>query len=192
MRYKDIKKDLRERLDHARFKHTMGVVDTATRLAEIYGCSVKKAKYAALLHDCAKPMSNRRKIDLCRKYGVPISKAELKNPSLLHAKCGAILAKHRYGITDEKILHAIAVHTTGVPKMNRLDKILFVSDYIEPGRNRAPHLDRLRALARENLNATVYHILRDTVRYLNNRKDQSMDPTTKKAYKYYRKKVIGE
>ncbi len=191
MKYKEIREDLKATLKPSRFEHTMGVVETACRLAEIYGCSVKKARYAALLHDCAKSMGDSEKIDLCAKYGVPVSDAERENPSLLHAKCGAILANYRYGIDDEKILHAIAVHTTGAPKMNKQDKILFVSDYIEPNRNIAPHLDELRQLAEHDLNGTVYRILEDTVTYLNNRKDQAMDPTTIKAYEYYRKKVKG-
>ncbi len=192
MKYKEIKEDLKQTLKPSRFEHTMGVVETAVRLAKIYGCNVKKARYAALLHDCAKSMGDSEKIDLCAKYGVPVTKAERENPSLLHAKCGAILAKTRYGIDDEKILHAIAVHTTGVPKMNKLDKILFISDYIEPTRDTAPHLDELRQLAEHDLNETVFRILEDTVSYLNNRTNQAMDPTTMKAYKYYRKKVKGE
>ncbi len=189
MKYKQIEEDLRMILKPSRFEHTMGVVDTSVRLARIYGCNVKKARYAALLHDCAKSMDDSQKIALCREYGVPISESESENPSLLHAKCGAILAKYRYGIDDEKILHAIAVHTTGAPKMNKQDKILFISDYIEPNRTTAPHLDELRVLAEHNMNETVYRILEDTVSYLNSRNDQAMDPTTIKAYKYYRKKA---
>ncbi len=192
MKYKEIESDLKQRLKPTRYQHTMGVVETATHLAQVYGCNEKKARYAALLHDCAKSLSDQEKIDLCAKYDVPISEVERENPSLLHAKCGAILAKYRYGIDDEKILHAIAVHTTGVPKMNKQDKILFISDYIEPSRDIAPHLDELRQLAEKDMNATVYRILEDTVSYLNNRKTQSMDPTTIKAYEYYRKKVKGE
>ncbi len=192
MKYKEIKADIKSRLKPARFEHTMGVVESAKHLAEIHGCNVKKARYAALMHDCAKYMDDDTKIALCAKYGVPISEAELKAPTLLHAKCGAILAKYRYGIDDEKILHAIAVHTTGVPDMNKLDKIIFISDYIEPNRDVAPHLDELRELADHDMNATVYRILEDTVSYLNSRRTQTTDPTTIKAYEYYRKKVKGD
>ncbi len=188
MKYKDIQKELKHELKSSRYGHTLGVVETAKALAETYGCDTKKAKYAALLHDCAKSLSDEEKIALCREYDVEINDVELQNPSLLHAKCGAILAKHKYGIDDPEILHAIAVHTTGVPGMNLLDEILFVADYIEPGRESLPNLYTLRKLAYHDLDKTVEQILADTVAYLNTRREQSMDPTTLAAYEYYRDK----
>ncbi len=186
MKYKEIQQHLKESLKETRYRHTMGVVETAVRLAKIYGCSKKKAKYAALLHDCAKHLPDQDKITLCRKNGMPISRAEMENPSLLHAKCGAILAKQVYGVEDEDILHAIRVHTTGVPNMNLLDQILFVADYIEPGRNSAPDLEKLREIAQHDLDLTTYRILEDTVSYLNGRTDAGIDPTTIKARQFYK------
>ncbi|MCD8232244.1 MAG: bis(5'-nucleosyl)-tetraphosphatase (symmetrical) YqeK [Clostridiales bacterium] len=189
MKFKEIQSDLKKQLKPSRYEHTMGVVETAVHLAKIYDCSKKKAKYAALLHDCAKHLPGQAQIQLCREVNVPVTQAEMDNPSLLHAKCGAILAKLKYEITDEEILHAISVHTTGVPEMNLLDLILFVSDYIEPGRNSAPHLKELRKLADVDLVQTTYRILEDTVTYLNSRKDCCMDPTTLEAYEYYKTAV---
>lgn len=186
MKYKEIQQDLKGTLKEARFRHTMGVVETAVRLAEIYGCSKKQAKYAALLHDCAKYLPDQDKITMCRREGIPVSRAELNNPSLLHAKCGAILARQVYGVEDEDVLHAIRVHTTGVPNMNLLDQILFVADYIEPGRDSAPDLDRLRELALHDLDLTTYRILEDTVTYLNDRKGAGIDPTTMKTRQFYK------
>ena len=144
MTTKEIQKDLKNKLKPARYEHTLGVSDTARHLAEIHGYDSVKAALAGLLHDCAKYMSDDKKIALCREYGISISDAEYKNPSLLHAKCGAILAEHEYQIIDFNILHAIRVHTTGVPDMSLLDKIIFIADYIEPNRDKAPHLKELR------------------------------------------------
>lgn len=192
MKYKDIQKDLKKKLKAFRYNHTLGVVETAGRLAGIHGCDVAQAQLAALLHDCAKHISDEDKIAMCREYGVSISEAEMANPSLLHAKCGAIVAEYKYGVTDYEILHAIKVHTTGVPDMNLLDKIIFISDYIEPNRDKAPHLNELRKLADIDLNQTTYQILRDTVSDLNKRSDQCMDPTTEKAYLYYKDMVASE
>ncbi len=192
MKYKDIQTDLKKILKPSRYKHTMGVVETAVHLAEIYGCSEKKAKYAALLHDCAKHLSDAEKISLCRSHNIPIKQVEMDNPSLLHAKCGAILSREKYGIADDEILHAIAVHTTGVPEMNLLDLIIFVSDYIEPGRDQAPHLKELRKLAEEDLTMTAYCILKDTVDYLNSRKDSCLDTTTIETFQYYKLQAKGE
>lgn len=192
MKYKEIQKDLKKKMKPARYQHTMGVVKTAEHLARIYDTDVSQASLAALLHDCAKHIDDGKKVAMCREYGVSVTDAEMANPSLLHAKCGAIVAEYVYGIIDTDILHAIRVHTTGVPDMNLLDKIIFVSDYIEPNRDKAPHLDELRRLADRDLNETTYRIMKDTVDYLNQRSEQMMDPTTKEAYQYYAKLCKGE
>ncbi len=185
MKYKDIQKDLKKKMKPSRYQHVMGVVKTAEHLAQIHGADVLQASYAALLHDCAKHIEDDKKMAMCREYGVSITDAEMANPSLLHAKCGAIVAEYSYGIVDMDILHAIQVHTTGVPDMNLLDKIIFISDYIEPNRDKAPHLKELRKLADQDLDETTYRILKDTVDYLNQRSEQMMDPTTIEAYQYY-------
>lgn len=192
MQYKDIQKDLKKKMKGSRYKHTMGVVETAQHLAEIHGAEESQARYAALLHDCAKHISDEDKIAMCRANGVEMTEAELANPSLLHAKCGAIVAEQEYGIRDMDILHAIQVHTTGVPGMNLLDKIIFVSDYIEPNRDKAPHLKELRSLVEKDMDQTVFHILEDTMNYLNGRKSQKTDPTTAEAYQYYKNLCKGE
>ncbi|MCD8300487.1 MAG: bis(5'-nucleosyl)-tetraphosphatase (symmetrical) YqeK [Clostridiales bacterium] len=191
MKYKEIKAEIKTLIKPSRYEHTKGVIKTARHLAEIYGADEKQVKLAALLHDCAKYMSDDEKIHLCGKYGVKVSEAEMKNPGLLHAKCGAIVARHKFKVKDVKVLHAIAVHTTGVPGMNLLDQIIFVSDYIEPGRCEAPHLDRLREIAVKDLDQATYLILRDTVNYLNTLAGHVTDPTTANAYKYY-KNICGQ
>lgn len=182
----EIKHHLQKKLKPSRYRHTLGVADTAVKLAQIYGEDTAQAYLAGLLHDSAKYMTDDEKVNMCHKYDVDITEAEQKNLSLLHAKCGALTARYYYGIEDADIFHAIWVHTTGVPDMNLLDKIIFVSDYIEPNRDQAPHLAELRELAGKDLDQTVYRILADTVSYLNSRKDQVMDPTTYRAYEYYK------
>ena len=50
---------LSERLKPARFRHTMGVAETAERLARKYGADPMRARLAGMLHDCAKSMRLR-------------------------------------------------------------------------------------------------------------------------------------
>lgn len=184
MTYEEMDARLKASLKPSRYRHTMGVVQTAEKLAKIYHYNVKKARTAALLHDCAKYMPDEQRIDYCQSHCVQVNDAERKNLSLLHAKCGAIMAREEYGVENREILHAIAVHTTGEPEMNLLDKILFVSDYIEPGRDRAPHLDELRSLAETDLDQTVAWILKDTLDYLKSQ-NGTVDEETRRAYEYY-------
>ena len=111
---------------------------------------------------------------------------ELKNPHLLHAKLGALLAKSQYGIKDKTVLHAIEAHTTGMPNMGLLDKIIFVADYIEPHRDKAPDLAEVRKLAFDDINEAVLRILYDTIHYLDQRRG-AVDPVTYDTYEFYRK-----
>ena len=54
---------------------------------------------------------------------------------LWHGPVGAIIARNEFGIEDEDILNAIRFHTTGRAGMSTLEKLIYVSDMIEPGRN---------------------------------------------------------
>ena len=44
----------------------------------------------------------------------------------------------------QEILSAITYHTTGKPDMTMLEKIVYIADYIEPARNKAPNLTEVR------------------------------------------------
>lgn len=184
--FKEIREKLKIALDESRFEHTIGVMYTAGSLAMAHGHDVKKAMLAGLLHDCAKCMSHEERLSLCDKYNISVTDSELENKALLHAKAGAILAKIEYDITDEDILHAIAVHTTGEPDMNVLDKIIYIADYIEPGRDKAPDLENVRTLAFQNLDSCMAKILSDTLNYLQTRGGK-IDPTTEHTYQFYKK-----
>lgn len=179
-----IQKKLKKELDKSRYEHTLGVMYTAGSLAMAYGYDYEKAMLAGLLHDCAKCLTAEKKIALCEKNDLLVTDVERENPGLLHAKAGSVLAQKEYGVKDPQILHAIAVHTTGEPDMNTLDKIIYVADYIEPGRKEAPHLPALRQLAFSDLNRCVADILYDTLHYLKGRKG-SVDPTTQITYQFY-------
>lgn len=168
-----------------RYNHTIGVTNTAIELAERYDEELFDAQIAALLHDCAKCYSDNEQIRLCNKYGIAISDSEKNNPSLLHAKLGAYLAENEYEIHSKRILDAIRWHTTGRPKMTKLDKIIYIADYIEPSRNKAPNLAKIREIALVNLDECLYEILKATLKYLNGC-GEIIDPMTEETYLYYK------
>lgn len=178
-------KKLKTKLDKERFEHTIGVMYTAGALAMRYEYDVQSAMLAGLMHDCAKCIPNDKKIAMCEKHNINITDLERKNPFLLHAKLGAFLAMHKYRIRDKEIISAILNHTTGKPNMDLLDKIIFIADYIEPRRDRAPFLEERRKTAFVNVDVAMYEILRDTLEYLKNNAGD-IDPMTEKAYEYYK------
>ena len=185
MNYSEIKKKLKKSQDKERYEHTKGVMYTAGCLAMAHGYYLEKAMLAGLLHDCAKCIPNDEKLTLCKEHNILVTPVEAENPFLLHAKLGAFLAESEYNITDPDVLHAIKVHTTGEPDMNILDKIIFIADYIEPGRNKAPNLEKVRKQAFHDLNACMAQILRDTLMYLNSVKG-TIDSTTQLTYEFYK------
>ena len=162
-----ISKKLMKELDEDRYRHTQGVMYTSAALSMRYGADLKKALLAGLLHDCAKCIPGHTKIKMCEKYNLEISEIERKNPSLLHAKLGAYLAKDKYDIEDEEILMAIRSHTTG-----------------RPGRKELPNMMDVRHLAFEDIDKCLYRILRDSLVYLK-AQDMPIDQTTEETYQYY-------
>lgn len=187
MKRKKIEKKLRKLLDRERYVHTMGVMYTAAALAMAHQSDMEQAMYAGLLHDCAKCIPNREKLQLCKEFGIPVRDSERRCPFLLHAKLGAYFAEKEYKVKDPMILHAILVHTTGEPGMNTLDKIIYIADYIEPNRDAAPNLPEIRKLAFEDLDGAMLRILHDTLDYLKE-KGGELDPMTVQTYEYFQKK----
>ena len=191
MDLQEIRKKLKKDLDKARYEHTKGVMYTAACLAMAYGYPVEKAMLAGLLHDCAKGIPTKEKLEKAKKHGLSVNQFEISNPDLLHAKLGAYYAKVKYNVMDEDVLNAIASHTTGRPDMSLLEKIIFVSDYIEPNRKPIYELDQIRKEAFEDIDQCVIHILRNTLNYLENSNAQ-IDIMTQKTYDFYVTKNKGD
>ncbi len=166
MTFSEIHEILQKEISKKRFSHIEGVVESAEDLAQRYGCSVEKAKLAALLHDC------------CKEYKVDDLKSILSNTNdpfitqeflthipLLHGPAGAIVSKERFGIVDVDVLEAIKVHTTGKSNMSLLDKIVFLADYIEKNRD-FPGVKKLRKVASKNLDEAVLMGYDTTISFL--------------------------
>lgn len=187
-----LRKEMEQSLERKRYEHTLGVAYTAANLAMVHGVDVEKALIAGMLHDCAKCMSHRKQISLCKKNHMLLSEIEAEERSpLLHAKAGSCLAQNKYGITDEDILRAISYHTTGRPHMSPLEKIIYIADYIEPGREHAKRnsedtqsLTEVRKMAYYDLDGTLCRILNDTLEYLS-QKGATIDSMTSQTYEYY-------
>ncbi len=182
---KDLKKDLKKEMDDSRFEHTLGVMYTCGALAMRYEYDLDRAMLAGLMHDCAKCMPNAKKLKMAEKNRLQITEMERKNPFMLHAKLGAFLAEKKYDIDDQEVIDAIRWHTTGHPGMTLLEKIVYVADYIEPKRDKAPNLREIRKLAFIDLDEALFKILSDTLSYLEGN-EGDMDSMTRETYLYYK------
>lgn len=156
-------------LSSKRLLHSLGVARTAVYLAELYGVDPQQAEIAGLLHDCAREMSYAELLRQAEVQHLPLDALDRQAPVLLHARLGAHIARTEYGITDEAILQAITCHTVGGPQMTTLDKIIFLADYIEPGRD-FDGVEALRAVAAQNLDQAVLAAYDQTIAYMRQKK----------------------
>jgi predicted HD superfamily hydrolase involved in NAD metabolism len=131
---KRIEQKVQAALPGKRWKHTLGVRESAVALAKQYGADAYKAELAALLHDYAKYWSREELWAIMVKLPEAADMHD-QDHQLWHAPVGAYLAEHEFGITDLDVLDAIRFHTSGRPGMSVLEKCICVADYIEPNRD---------------------------------------------------------
>lgn len=180
-----IRENLKSKLNPMRYEHSLSVSFTCIALAMKYGYDLDKAELAGILHDCAKRYNDETIIKKCRKNGIELTEGELMAPSIIHAKLGAWMAEHKYGVTDPEILSAIACHTTGKPAMEMLDKILYIADFIEPRRDKLPNLSKVQKMAFEDLDEALFETIEGILTYLEESGTYA-DSVTKEAYEYYK------
>lgn len=171
---------IKQQLPASRFEHTRGVVDTAIRLAEQYGAEREKAEIAAIFHDYAKYRPKEEMAEVIRREPLLNDDLLLYHEELWHAPVGAYLVKKEIGINDSSVLQAIASHTTGRAGMSRLEKVVFLADYIEPSR-RFPGVDKVRRLAESSLDTATLEALARTIQFLAEKK-AAIYPDTIDAY----------
>lgn len=182
---KKIREKLAKKLKPDRYEHTLGVMYTASSLAMCYGDNIDQALLAGLLHDCGKYCPPKEQIQLCKEYQITLTPAELEMPALVHAKLGAYLAEHEYHVKDPRILNAITYHTTGRPDMTLLEKIVYIADYIEPGRPMIPGLTQIRNIVFQDMDKAICLAAESTLSYLK-KQNRSIDPMTEKTFHYYK------
>ena len=169
-------------LNPKRIPHVKGCEEEAVRLAAFWGEDTEEAAEAGILHDITKKLDLQGQLLLCRKYDIVIDALEARSDKLLHSKTGAAVAKHEFGVSDA-VATAITWHTTGRPGMSRLEKILYLADYMEPTRD-FEGVDELRRLCYEDLDRAMALGLAMSIGDLKAR-HREIHPMTEKAMVYY-------
>ena len=129
MKLEEIKKEVKSRLSEKRFFHSECVMERAMELAKKFDFDIETAAKVGIAHDIAKEIPNEEKIKYVEKNGIAIDDIEKENPSLLHAKIGEDIVIKELGFTRE-MGRAIRAHTTGIPEMTLIDKILFIANFL--------------------------------------------------------------
>lgn len=151
-----------------RFRHTLGVAGEAERLADKFGVDKEKARIAGLLHDCAKNLdekSGEEFSQICSKYGVVLDELAKKERALIHAFLGAAVAYRDYGVDDNEILEAIYYHTTARANMTPLEKLIYIADMTEPGRE-LEQSNEIRRLAEIDVDEALIYAIGCSIKHV--------------------------
>ena len=176
----------KERLSEYRYRHTVGVARAAAALAERYGCSVRRAYKAGLLHDICKDLKKEEQLAEIIRYVPDFELSEpvwYASPSLWHSRAGALYARYELNETDEEIINAVRYHTSARAGMSRLEEIVYLADLVSEDRD-YPDVDEMRRLSMQGIDAAMLYALKYIIGELT-RKEKLISPETAAAYDHY-------
>lgn len=163
--YYFINSKMKSLLRDSRYKHCLNVEDEALKLGRIYNSDLEKCRIAAIAHDCTKEFSDDELINKAKEYKLKIDEIQYNSPQLLHGPVGAEYIRHEFNILDDDIYNAVCFHTTGRKNMSLLEKIIYIADMTEEGRE-YPLVDEIRALSVKNLDEALYLSCNSTISYV--------------------------
>ncbi len=159
---------MRDMLDDELYSHSLGVAEAAVSLAERYGADQEKAYLAGIVHDYGKRYSVRQLREKARQLKLSLDQVVSREGRLLHAPVGSALLRTELALDDKDVLRAVALHTTGRRGMSILEKVLYLADYIEVGRD-FEGVEEIRRLSRQNLEGALLVAVENTIRSVLNR-----------------------
>ena len=170
--FEEINNWLKANLNEERYMHSLGTMECAVELAEMFGADVEKARTAGLLHDCAKCLPTEELISIIKENICGVLDTEINSPKTLHAPVSAYFAKEKFGVEDEEILSAIRWHTLGYCGMSEFDKIIFLADKIEPNTRPIEYRKVLLDILKEEkgLDKALFRCFSETIKSLVERK----------------------
>lgn len=143
MNYTELKREIKEYikkdLNHKRYKHVRRVARLSKKLALQFDVDPDKAVIAGLAHDLARLWSEKKLLSYIEKKHFEMTELEKKHPFMLHGLAAGLFLRSHWDFHDQDIFNAVRFHTTGRRGMSKLEKIIFLADYLEPGRK---HLDK--------------------------------------------------
>ncbi|HOJ50207.1 MAG TPA: bis(5'-nucleosyl)-tetraphosphatase (symmetrical) YqeK [Spirochaetota bacterium] len=150
----DIRKKAESYLTTKRLVHTLSVEETAVKIASFYSVDENKVRIASILHDIAKDIPIEKSLEIAKEYNIDISDIFIKNPDLIHAFLGAIIAKNDFGIDDQEIIESIKYHTLGKENMGLISLIVYISDFVEPNKKVSNKIKEI--IVKEAMSGYIY------------------------------------
>ena len=151
-------------LKEKRMAHCISVAKLSYDLALVHNCDAMSAYLCGIFHDVARELPPEQMLEEAKKRNIPIGEEEIQSPLLLHGDLAAAVMEENYGISNETMLNAVRRHTVGNETMSLLDKIIFISDKVEPLRT-YEGIETLRALAYDNLDRALIRAVEEELLY---------------------------
>jgi predicted HD superfamily hydrolase involved in NAD metabolism len=156
---------LKNSISSKRYIHSINVSATAEKLSGFYGCDAQKASIAGLVHDCARELDMEELLNCLEAEGIAADALTLSVKELLHGPAAVHICRKVFYIQDEEILSAVRYHTTGKENMSLLEKIIYLSDFIEPSRS-FEGVEELRELAYGKLDEALLMAFNSSIHYI--------------------------
>ena len=152
-------------------------------ISTIHRIDFHRVDLAIATHDLAKNLSETELIDECKQMEIEISPDYHLVPKLLH---GPVAAFHlnEYISEDISLFNSIRWHTSGNKNFDTENKIVFMSDKIDPNKiNKRPELNKIKDLAYKNLDHSIIEFFETQFDYLT-KNNIDIHPESKKYYEY--------
>lgn len=176
---------VRKTLSEQRLEHCERTEETAVRLCVHFGLAAGEndcgndclycCAAAGLCHDLARELPENRMLDYASRYA-PLTEWEKRSPLLAHGKAAAFMVREELGIDRRDVLEAVRTHTVAEPGMSDCGKIVYIADFIEPGRTHIKR-DFLQDRERLSLDCLLLEVLERTLRYLRDRRRRIAEPS---------------
>lgn len=160
---KEINKYLKKNLSEKRYQHSIRVMQKAMEYAILYQQDIEQAQITALAHDIAKEMGEKESKKCIIKNNLDENLLLPENKYLIHGYVGADILEKRYNFTKE-MADAVRYHTTARKKMTMLDKIIYLADKTEDGRD-FPNIEEEREIAIENIDEAIILTLQNSINH---------------------------
>lgn len=179
--YETLLQNLKEKLSKKRYIHTLAVVKRALEYAEIYQVDKENVALTALAHDVAKELSEEEIAFYLKKYNIFLDEIEQQNERLLHQKIGAYICQYEYHFHPDMV-QTVRYHTTGRADMSLLEKIIYLADATEEGRNY--DMKSYVETIKRDINKGLVEVLKESIHRLVEA-NQVIHLDTIQCYNYY-------
>jgi predicted HD superfamily hydrolase involved in NAD metabolism len=176
-------------LPEERIAHSDRVSETAVGMAEHWKMPTDIVQRAGWGHDIAKALSPKKVLRLDWDGWPQFDSLYDDYPAIWHAFVGPLMIEKCLGWTDSEFLSCVRWHTTGRAKMSSFEQIIFVADYIEPGRS-FDDRDYIQGLAKESLDLATFAVASRSILSLEKRRG-TIHAHTLRCRDYYQS-IVGQ